>query len=210
MVVRLAGFRPPDPRLFRANLLVVSRDACPYVRHDDRGCYCSSPRTPAAGDPYGVPVVAKSMSSAPGFALAAVTAALSEPGPSVQEVGHRERTGQAAVFGICPDRLKEGDLSLTEFAACAGFSAQSQFSYYFNRLVGVAGWTARNRSRRRGSACWGTPAKISIASRPRRTSMNSGRSLLATPTKPFRRSHRDSYRAKPSGLFAPCKRHTQN
>jgi hypothetical protein len=40
--------------------------------------------------------------------------------------------------------------------------------------------------------------------------MNSGRSLLATPTKPFRRSHRDSYRAKPSGLFAPCKRHTQN
>src|SRR5262249_39114478 len=38
---------------------------------------------------------------------------------------------------IYPDRLKEGDLSLTEFAACAGFSAQSQFSYYFNRPVGV-------------------------------------------------------------------------
>jgi hypothetical protein len=26
--------------------------ACPYVRHDPRGCYCASPKMPAAGDPY--------------------------------------------------------------------------------------------------------------------------------------------------------------
>jgi AraC-like DNA-binding protein len=48
---------------------------------------------------------------------------------------------------ICPDRLKEGDLPLTEFAACAGFSAQSQFSYYFNRLVGVTPGRFRMRAK---------------------------------------------------------------
>ena len=26
--------------------------SCPYVRHDQRGCYCTSPRMPASGDPY--------------------------------------------------------------------------------------------------------------------------------------------------------------
>ena len=26
--------------------------ACPYVRHDERGCYCTSPRLPAIGGPY--------------------------------------------------------------------------------------------------------------------------------------------------------------
>jgi len=26
--------------------------ACPYVRHDSRGCYCASPAMPTAGDPY--------------------------------------------------------------------------------------------------------------------------------------------------------------
>jgi hypothetical protein len=25
---------------------------CPYVRHDLKGCYCTSPRMPATGDPY--------------------------------------------------------------------------------------------------------------------------------------------------------------
>jgi hypothetical protein len=25
---------------------------CPYIRHDERGCYCTSPRLPAGGDPY--------------------------------------------------------------------------------------------------------------------------------------------------------------
>jgi hypothetical protein len=27
--------------------------ACPYVRHDEAGCYCTSPEFPADGDPYG-------------------------------------------------------------------------------------------------------------------------------------------------------------
>jgi AraC-like DNA-binding protein len=35
-------------------------------------------------------------------------------------------------------QLLHGDLSLAEVAACAGFSAQSQFSDHFKRLVGVA------------------------------------------------------------------------
>jgi hypothetical protein len=25
---------------------------CPHVRHDDRGCYCTSPLMPVHGDPY--------------------------------------------------------------------------------------------------------------------------------------------------------------
>jgi hypothetical protein len=25
---------------------------CPYVRHDERGCYCTSPRLPAIIDPH--------------------------------------------------------------------------------------------------------------------------------------------------------------
>jgi AraC family transcriptional regulator len=33
--------------------------------------------------------------------------------------------------------LREGDLSLAEIAACAGFSDQSQFCHHFKRLVGV-------------------------------------------------------------------------
>src|SRR5262245_27816193 len=48
---------------------------------------------------------------------------------------------------FCPDPLKEGDLPLTEFAACAGFSAQSQFSYYFNRLVGFTPGQFRMRAK---------------------------------------------------------------
>jgi hypothetical protein len=27
--------------------------ACPYVRHDDCGCYCASPALPAGADPHG-------------------------------------------------------------------------------------------------------------------------------------------------------------
>ena len=27
--------------------------ACPYLRHNDSGCYCTSPQTPEWGDPYG-------------------------------------------------------------------------------------------------------------------------------------------------------------
>ena len=34
-------------------------------------------------------------------------------------------------------QLLHGELSLAEVAACPGFSAQSQFSYHFKRLVGV-------------------------------------------------------------------------
>ena len=34
-----------------------------------------------------------------------------------------------------------------EFAACAGFSAQSQFSYYFNRPVGVTPEKFRMRAK---------------------------------------------------------------
>ena len=48
---------------------------------------------------------------------------------------------------FCPDRLKEGDLSLMEFAACAGFSAQSHFSYYFNHLAGVTPGQFRMRAK---------------------------------------------------------------
>jgi AraC family transcriptional regulator len=33
--------------------------------------------------------------------------------------------------------LHGSDLSLAEVAACAGFSAQSQFSYHLKRIVGV-------------------------------------------------------------------------
>jgi AraC family transcriptional regulator len=33
--------------------------------------------------------------------------------------------------------LLQGELSLAEVAACAGFSPQSQFSSHFKRLVGV-------------------------------------------------------------------------
>ena len=33
-------------------LWAVHQHACPYVRHDDRGCYCRSPKMPPAGDPY--------------------------------------------------------------------------------------------------------------------------------------------------------------
>jgi hypothetical protein len=25
---------------------------CPYVRHNERGCYCTSPQMPAGGDQY--------------------------------------------------------------------------------------------------------------------------------------------------------------
>jgi hypothetical protein len=25
---------------------------CPYLRHNEDGCYCRSPRLPAGGDPY--------------------------------------------------------------------------------------------------------------------------------------------------------------
>ena len=52
------------------------------------------------------------------------------------EVCCTKRT-KASCRRICPDRLKQGDLSLVQVAACAGFSAPSQFSYYFKRLVGV-------------------------------------------------------------------------
>ena len=34
-----------------------------------------------------------------------------------------------------------------EFAACAGFSAQSQFSYYFNHLAGVTPGQFRMRAK---------------------------------------------------------------
>jgi hypothetical protein len=26
--------------------------ACPYLRHDEHGCFCASPAMPASGDPY--------------------------------------------------------------------------------------------------------------------------------------------------------------
>ena len=48
---------------------------------------------------------------------------------------------------FCPDRLKEGVLSLMEFAACAGFSAQSHFSYSFNHLAGVTPGQFRMRAK---------------------------------------------------------------
>jgi hypothetical protein len=28
------------------------RHHCPYVRHDDKGCYCTSPRLPAGADRF--------------------------------------------------------------------------------------------------------------------------------------------------------------
>ena len=28
------------------------RHACPFVRHDEKGCFCTSPRMPAGGDAY--------------------------------------------------------------------------------------------------------------------------------------------------------------
>jgi hypothetical protein len=28
------------------------QSVCPYVRHSERGCFCTSPRMPAGGDPY--------------------------------------------------------------------------------------------------------------------------------------------------------------
>ena len=34
-------------------------------------------------------------------------------------------------------QLLHGELSLAEVAICSGFSARSQFSYRFKRLVGV-------------------------------------------------------------------------
>jgi AraC family transcriptional regulator len=43
--------------------------------------------------------------------------------------------------------LREGDLSLAEVAACAGFSDQSQFSHHFKRLVGVTPGQFRTRAR---------------------------------------------------------------
>jgi AraC family transcriptional regulator len=42
-------------------------------------------------------------------------------------------------------QLLQGDLSLAEATACAGFSAQSQFSYHFKRLVGVTPRQFRRR-----------------------------------------------------------------
>ena len=31
---------------------VQYQHACPYLRQDERGCYCTSPELPAGGDPY--------------------------------------------------------------------------------------------------------------------------------------------------------------
>jgi hypothetical protein len=28
------------------------KHACPYLRHDEHGCLCTSPAMPASGDPY--------------------------------------------------------------------------------------------------------------------------------------------------------------
>jgi AraC family transcriptional regulator len=41
----------------------------------------------------------------------------------------------------------DGDLSLAEIAACAGFSDQSQFSHHFKRLVGVTPGQFRGSAR---------------------------------------------------------------
>ena len=41
----------------------------------------------------------------------------------------------------------EGDFSLAEIAACAGFSDQSQFTHHFKRVVGVTPGQFRTRVR---------------------------------------------------------------
>jgi AraC-like DNA-binding protein len=44
-------------------------------------------------------------------------------------------------------RVLQGDLSLAEVAACAGFSDQSQLSHHFKRLVGVTPGQFRTSAR---------------------------------------------------------------
>ena len=55
-------------------------------------------------------------------------------------------TGELALVG---EAGVQGDLSLAEAAAGAGFSDQSQFSWHFKRLVGVTPGQFR-RSARKG------------------------------------------------------------
>jgi hypothetical protein len=33
-------------------LTAAHQRACPYLRHNEHGCYCTSPQLPAGGDPY--------------------------------------------------------------------------------------------------------------------------------------------------------------
>jgi hypothetical protein len=136
--VTCPGCRGRDPRIQELESRVAELDARNRDLQARVGTNATNSSMPPSANPPGAATTPPGSSSGP-------------PGMPPHQYVIARRIERAQ------EPLREGDLSLAEVAACAGFWDQSQFSRHFKRVVGVTPGRFRRSARIAENAA--SPAK---------------------------------------------------